>query len=411
MSDSNKLWVIDLGEEFTVQEPEKKPVETRRNPPKAVLPIKQVVPKAATPAPARPSRRLHYATAVVLTYLLGPFALLLWPKGRKSPLWAAIAILSGLSCIALAWQWRAILVLGNGASLLIPALVAAGVVSLLAFTSWAMALHQAFISRTRSHSTFPGWMRSAWAVTGLGLLAPGLGLFLTGSRKRAVAALWLLWPTFGAAVILAHAGWTWRWLQSSIHHPRIEVIFENLMMALAAVLMLGTLGWLVQALVGLHQRSRRQGRHSSAHGDRYAAALLVAVVALAVLAQPADIASLISDASGQLHDQGFQVIPLQLARSAQKLDPSEATYDLQVAALHQEQGHVEEAAKVQRALDRDLQVYYGMLVRQNSEPAAPEVPQSDPEADSVPESGQRAAPPILNSQLEATLTEDGPGPL
>ena len=333
------------------------------------------------------------------------------PRARKSPLWAATAILSGLGCIALAWQWRAILTLGNGASLFIPVLAAAAVISFLAFTSWAVALHQAFTSRTRSHTSFPGWMRSAWAVTGLGLLAPGLGLFLTGSRKRAVAAVWSLWPVFAAAVILAHASWTWRWLRATLHNPRTEIIFENLMMAMAAVLVLGIVSWLVQALAGLHHRSRKQGRHSGSHGDRYAAALVLAVGALVLLAQPGDLATLVSETSDQLHDQGFRVIPLQLARSAQKLDPGEAAYALQVAALHQEQGNVEEAARVKRALDQDLQVYYGMLARQNPGSEVSESSAPDPETEVESESQAAASSLPLGTQLTPVNTDAKPGPL
>ena len=418
MDEPNKLWVIDLGDQCVAEEPHVKQPEIRRSPPRLITPVNRTIPKAPVRRVAQPSGNLHFATKMALSYLLGPFALLMWARDRKKPSWSFIAMFSGIGSIVLAWKWRAILAHGSSGSLLIPLVVLAGLLSLLAFTSWAKALHLAFASRTRSHTSWPAWMRSSWAVTSLGFLAPGLGLYLAGSYRRAVAAVWAFWPVFLAGVILAHAGWTWQWLRNSLHTPGSEEMFENLVMASVAVLILGCGGWLVQALMGLHRQTQLSRSVSGAHGDRYAVALLMAVVALAVLSPPADMASLVNEAGIRLHQEGFQLIPLQLTRSAHALDPGETSYSLQLAALHRERGEDEEADTVQRALDNDLQVYFGMLGRQVAEtkpqPVARNIQQNiqqkpeskKPEPAVVPEVGSWTRPLSYGPKLDSWQKQD-----
>jgi len=364
MEDSNKLWVINLADECAIEEPLVKQPEIKRNPPRPIAPVKRSVAKPQVRHKTRPTWRLHFATKMVLSYLLGPFALLLWTKGGKASFWSFTSLFSGIGSIIIAWKWRSILALGSGGSLLMPLLVLTGVLSLLAFTSWARALQLAFASRTRSHTSWPGWMRSSWAVTGLGFLAPGLGLYLTGCYRRALAAVWSFWPVFLAGVILAHAGWTWQWLQNPLNTSGNKEMFETMIMVAAGITVLGFAGWLVQALAGLHRLSLSSPSTSRVHGDHYAVALLVMVVALAVLSPSADIASFLNDTGEQLHQEGFQLIPLQLARSARALDPSELTYSLQVAALHRERGDTEAADTMQQNLDQNFQVYLGMMGQQ-----------------------------------------------
>ena len=391
MDDSNKLWIIDLGEEFAVEETIREQPETTRSIPQTPPPAKRVIRRASPPPaapPKRPARRLHFAYKLALTYLLGPFALLLWQRGRSNPLWSTASLLSGIGSIILAWQWRGLLSLAAGNPLPVPLLLLTGITGLAAFTSWARALHLAFASGARSHTSLPAWMRTRWAVTGLGLLAPGLGLYLAGSYRRAVAALWALWPVFPAGVILAHAGWTWRRLRMTPPGSPGRELFEHLVLAAAVILVLGLAIWLIQALAGLHLKTRLTPGVYGAHGDRYALALLAAVIALVILAPPGNMASVLDRASARLHDQGYRFIPLQLSLSAHRLDPAEVSYSLQVAALHQELGDNAKAVQMKRSLDQDLQVYYGMLGPRS---AAPEpTPQIDRQPESRPEKKQES---------------------
>ncbi len=368
MEESNKLWVISLADECSALEPLVEQPEFKRHPPRPVTPIKRTIPKPPIRRIKNPSGRLHFATKMALSYLLGPFALLLWSVGRKNSIWSLISLFSGIGSVTIAWKWRSILALGSGESLLVPLMVLAGVFSLLAFTSWAKALQLAFASRTRSHTSWPTWMRSSWAVTGLGFLAPGLGLYLAGSYRRAVVVAWSIWPVFLAAVVLTHSMWTWQWLQNSLHSGGSEEMFEKMMMVAAGVLVLGFGGWLIQALAGLHRVTMlSRAASGGVNGDRYAMALLVAVMALAVLFPSGDMASFVNEAGVCLHQEGFQLIPLQLARSAHALEPGEITYSLQVAALHRERGEMAEADTIQQNLDQNLQVYLGMMGQQASE--------------------------------------------
>jgi len=387
MLESEKLYVIDLGEDVNPTPPVEPPRDIIRKPARPVVARPRPVKKPVTEPWRPPAVRLHFATSLVLSYLLGPFGLLLWPDGRGNPAWSILSVFSGVGSVVLAWQWRNILGLGSSGSLLFPLLMLTAVVSLCAFTAWAKGLHLAYASRARSHTTWPAWMRSAWAVTGLGLVAPGLGLYLTGSPRRAVAALWAFWPVFFSAIVLAHAGWTWQWMQSTLHTADLTNMFENLLLMVAGAAALGVVWWVVQALAGLHRQSRQAQISGSPHGDRYAVALLAAVLALAVWARPATLATVANDAGIVLQEKGLRTIPLYLAQSAHRLDPGQTGYALQVAALHEARGDQAAASRMQADLEQNFQAYYGMFGRV-PEPEKPKpakvLPDSKPEPAAAP---------------------------
>lgn len=370
MADSEKLWVIDLGEEVTVETPDEKPRETRSTgmvPVKTPKPAASKAPRPAARLPKAPriplTGRLHFAVRLALTYLLGPLALPLWSGGRRSRAWTAASLTSGLTLGALVWQWRPLLQQARDGSWLLPLVLASGLAVLAAFSCWARALHLAFTSQTRSHTSWPHWMRSGWGVTGLGLIAPGLGLYLTGAKKRAVAAVWAFWPVALAALFLWRAGDTWQWLQGTAHSAAQQNMFEYLLAGAVATLVVGYLGWLSQALTGLHLKTRLAGATAGVHGDRYAMALLVAVVAVTVLSTPADMASVVHEASLSLDQAGFRVIPLKLAQTAHQLDPTDTAYFGTLASLEwRRQGGLERPAT---RLMAEPEVYYGMLARKS----------------------------------------------
>lgn len=381
MSESNKLWVIDLGDNFVAEEHMEKQQEISRPAPAVTAPARPVrkpqapasrpVAKTAATAAAPASGQLHFAMMLVLSYLLGPFALLLWPAGRRHRVWAATAAVSGIVCVAAAWQWRHILGLGSG--LLLPLMVTMAVASQLAFAAWAQAVHLAFTSRTRSHTALPGWTRSGWGVTSLGLLAPGLGLYLTGQRKRAAAVLWSMWPALPAAVLVAHAGWTWHWLQSSGATPQLARALEISILGSAAILAVAYLGWFTQALTGLHLRSRRAGSTGRGKGDRLALVLLATVVAVAVFFPPADMASFLHGNGLYLEQQGYSLAPVKLVKAAHGLAPGQPDYAITLARL---EGPVVpgEASEVQPTRDpvQDQDVLYGMLATRKAPAPQPE---------------------------------------
>lgn len=411
MTDSEKLWVIDLGEEVTAAPPPQKPRETPRPRMASVATARPVVPKVAPLAPPPAPRQLHFALRLTLTYLLGPFALLLWSRGRGNAFWTVTSVFSGLGTLALAWQWPQLLALGSSGSLLIPLLTGAGLIAVLAFSAWARAVHLAFAAQTRSHTSLPVWMRTGWAVTGLGLLVPGFGLYLAGKRGRAVATLWSFWPVFLAALVLANAAATWRWLQGSLHTPGQLEMFEYLVAAAAAVLVVGYLGWLAQALAGLHLKARLAGATAGTHGDRYALALLAAVVALVVFTSPADVASLLHETGMELYQEGFQVLPLQLARTAHSLDPEDAAYFGTLASLERRRLDAGESAGSRGRLAGDDQVYYGMLARRPAVAPPAALPQQEKAAapESVPVGDPAWSRPL---DLTGPLTSpDKPGPM
>ena len=381
MMDSDKLWVIEIGDDCGIEKTPEPPPPPPRNIKQPVAAPRPVVRKPVAAPRQQPMGRLHFALRLALTYLLGPFALLLWPATRRRTRLVVLSLLSGMGAVVLAWQWRNIVALDASGSLVVPLLLVSIALGCQAFTGWAMALSAGFGSRISSAVTLPARLRTGWAVTGLGLLAPGLGLYLAGVRRGAAAGLWSVWPVYPAALLLIHGQWTWQWLGRATAAPVGQAGFEHLLLAAAGIALLGLLAWLVQALVGLHVRTRWSPGIPAHNGDRYALALLVAVVSLFIFAPPADLASVVSLVGDHLHAQGFRQIPLQLVRSAQALNPGEPAYAMQLADLQQDPGDdgmappapaSALAAPEQRDPGQDAQAYVGMMARPAPPPAAVE---------------------------------------
>lgn len=361
MLESEKLYVIDLGDDVNPPRPDEPRPETTGNSVRRPAAVRVQAQKVRPKPVSRPPATGHFALRLTLTFLLGPFAILLWPEGRRGPGWPALAVLSGPGVVALVWNWDRLLAFGTHP---FHALLLAGLTALLmmgTFTVWARALHLAYSARPQGLRNAPGWVKSAWGVTGLSLLAPGFGLFLTGARQRAVAVLWLLWPGALAAVLLIRSGGTLAWLQDSGVGLPVLMDFEYILMIAAGLTGLAAAGWLVQALAGMHRHSVQARQGGSLHGDRFAVALLAAVVGFVILAQPVKMAGLANDAREILQANGLRVIPLHLAGVAHRLDPGDPAYALQVASLHREIGNTEAADRMQEALEEDFRAYYGVF--------------------------------------------------
>ncbi len=363
--------MIEAGDVMDVMAPNKKPLATAQpnkrfpsNPQHTPRPVATEPAKRTVKAPRPAKSKLQFAPLLALTYVLGPLAILLTPAGRKQKTSLALA---GLSVAA-----TAVLVLGRFGSLvraenpasawLWVGLVAVAVMA--GFTAWARALHVAGREGVPHVNKLPHWLRRSWAIASLGLIAPGGGLLLSGHRGRAAISLWLMWPAVASVVILLNVTGLWQhhqvsgWLASS--GPALEVVF----MVAGAIVALGFLGHIAQALEGMRQVLVEPGLKTKVKGDYYALAVVALVVVLVVAANPVQMAHQLDVGGDLMREDGYQVIPLQLTQAASRLDPANSEYVLQAITLYEELGQDEKAAAVRADLDQNLGTYVAMMQKE-----------------------------------------------
>lgn len=282
------------------------------------------------------------APFLLLTYLLGPFAILITLEGRRSKFWVSVGIGSGIASVILLWVWNTIsprLEVGSVSSILL--IFFASLAILAAVTTWVRAV--LIIGRHRAIlvSSLPVWIKRPWATGTFGLVIPGIGLFIAGYVKRAACALWIIGIALLSTFILSNAEWIWGWNRLSASEVIPSHAIEYIFMGLAVVCVLGALTWIVQALDGARlagDRSTRRGRNRS---DLITVALLVAIVAFSVMFEPAFVAKALDRFAILKHQEGYQVIPLYAGRAAVHFDKSQPEYVLHAATFYDDlgQGH------------------------------------------------------------------------
>ncbi len=371
MSENRKTWMIEAGDVLEVMTPNRKQpatVQVHKQQPSAPRPTppapatESAKRRLKTAAPAKP--RMHFAMLVALTYLLGPLAIMLTPRGRQQKIMVGLAGVSVAATVILVLERFAGLSQGSGfgsAWLWLTLLVIAVIGG---FTVWGRALHLVGHEGIPQVNRLPHWLRRAWAISGLGLIAPGSGLLLSGRSDRAAIALWMLGPAVLATLILLNTTNLWGyhvnqgWLAAS--GPGLEIAF----ITAAGLLALGFLGHIAQALEGMRQVLVEPGLKTRVKGDYYAVAVMVSVVVLAVVANPVRMANQLDVGGDILREDGFQVIPLHMTLAASHLDPSKPEYSLQAMELYADLGQSAKAEELRAILDRNLSQYVAMVQKE-----------------------------------------------
>ncbi len=341
-----------------------------------------------------PPSRLHFAPLLLLTYALGPLALLLTPRGRRGGIGAALAAVAGTSWALLIWQWRAVLarVLSGGATAGIwTALV--GLALLVGCGTWARAVLCIGQDLLLQPQRLPRWLRRSRVIGAVGLVVPGLGLLIAGRRRRAAAVLGLTGPFLCAVLILLRAGplWaerSWPYLQ---HVPPVSL--EIMFLGAGATVMIGVIVWLGQALEGFRLTTVVSGRRP-ARSDRTAAALLMALLAFGLLFDPAAVARRLDEESRSLAGAGCRLIPLTMLLAANRLDPAQPVYLLRASQFYASLGRPRTAARIREELALRWRSCAGWLVQTTEQEASagPPVPLvRDPALDW----GGREGPPAM----------------
>jgi hypothetical protein len=210
----------------------------------------------------------------------------------------------------------------------------------------------------------PWWCRTPAVVGLLGFLLPGFGMLVMGRPRRAAWALWLVGPVVQSLLVLAHAGWLWRGSRGD--HPGFipSQVLEVIFLVTAAVLGLGLLMWLVQALAALRLVTHGVGARYSRRVYWLAAFLAVTLVLFAVWFDPATLADDLDRYAISLHAEGMQLIPLTMTLSAVHLDPARPEYVIHTADLYTLLGRKQRASELRQELARRW-LPYAMALRRS----------------------------------------------
>ena len=373
MSENEKIYVIDLGEELEMSAPSPEPRSTARASVKPQLANPMPVPSLHTNIKAtRAPKKLgpvQVALFVGLAYLLGPFALLMTHKGRENSKWLAAGLISGVAGIALLlWGPSVKTQLGGGWSLLLLA-VAVSLVVLTWFTTWSRAVYFAGTLCRRNAHQLPEWIDRPWSVGSMGFMIPGMGLLVAGCPRKAASVIMAAGPIFLAGLLLLNANWIWDLHMTTGWNPISSSGLESIFMLAGVTIFVALLGWATQALEGIRQVNRhKQGNRN--RGDWYAVALLATAATMVVVANPTQMASQLDRQGELLREDGYQVIPLYMTLTANRLDPSQSQYAVKAMDLYSELGQTEAAAKLRNKLDQSLDTYVQLVM--NEQPHAPE---------------------------------------
>lgn len=325
---------------------------------------------ARPPGPARPAGSPPPAQPALLllaAFMLGPLSILLTAagRGRRERRIFAAAAAAGAAAAAVVW-WQAPIRYGPGDLAWLLQLGAIAVSWGAWLAAWSLGIHLAS-RRCGDGPWSTAGARRPVAAAGTGLLAPGLGLLLTGHPWRTIATVAMVGSALLAALAIRSAGAWWAWHRQCTAPIVTDRQFEIGVAILAALVALGALSWLVSALDAARLTAPPLVMRRAAAANRAPAALLAALLAFSVLYQPAGVAGAFDQATARLADQGFLLLPFWTAAVAAHLDPSVPAYAWRLAQQQDELGRTADADATRQALAERWWQYLDLLYR----PSAP----------------------------------------
>lgn len=338
MQQPKKTWVLDQAPHYSAKTKQVGSGGLRR-----VQPARRRYPRRPKPHGS--------GIKVFLSYVLGPFGLLVVEEGRQSGFWTAVSVISGLGWIAMAVLGFTLLD-GRGPERSLMTMAAFGLTAVVGCVAWSRGVWLA--GTAPGWKGFPSWMTHPIPAFLLGLFLPGLGIFAVGSRRLGATCLWLLGLLVFPLVTLLMAPGIWVRLADpqGAMGVKLETLF---IFAVLAVLVLGAV-WILQAAAGaMMAGASRSGAGFMGNGLGFL--LAVAVVAFALNYQPRTLASELDDYAVALGQDGLRVIPLRLCQLAARLDPVAHLYPMHAAGFHEALGEMEQAQRIRAGLDRRWEAY------------------------------------------------------
>lgn len=313
-----------------------------------------------------------------LAYLAGPYAILATRRGRESRFWVSLAILSCTAAVIVFALANKIFSASQGAGTAFLIWLSVACLALgSGFAAWARGVfllgrHKGWLLRR-----LPTWLRRPGTAGVLGLLVPGLGVFVVEHARRAAFVLVCVCAMVVSALLLWQAPDLWRLSQTAGILAGHGDALERIFLALGAIGLFGALVWIVQALDGARLAGAGAEGPESRHGDWAALALVLAIAAALVTFKPTRVAETLDRFAVSMRDNGLRIVPLAAAEAAMRLDPSRPEYAVQAIALNEALGRPGEALALKRDLAERWKPYERML---RLEAAVTEGPVFGPEA-------------------------------
>jgi len=285
------------------------------------------------------------------TYFLGPAAIFASKTGRKSRFWVFMAVFSGLLLSLFLVGFSGRVIPGESSSRLVMAWVLSGLTGvLIGSLAWSKGLVLAARKNRAALKSMPSFLRKPLGNGILGIIFPGMGLYLTRHRVRAAAAVWSVAAVALSAIVLSNGNWLWMWQKSGGQLASFSSAFEYLFISAAAAGLLGMIYWIFQALDGARLAVEGIRGESRARGDLAAVTLIIAIIAFGSAFQKESVARFLDDKGSAILEEGCRVIPLCMASAASSLDPSRPEYSVRVMEIHQEMGNEKTAATMRAEL-------------------------------------------------------------
>jgi hypothetical protein len=365
MYNDEKIYSIELGEDLALPDPPKEqpPISaTGRVRPRSLRPRPDPAPK---PESKSPSEGLHFAPLMILTWILGPFSVHLHPAHRNGRWMLAVGMISGMAGLGMFAGREFILdIIGKGWPIWPWAAIGLAVM-MTAFSVWARTAFLACVGHRLPRHKLPSLLRKPWVVGVVGLIAPGLGLLMAGCARRGAAVIWAGWSVVAAVLVLANGLQIWNRNQGTGAGSIPAAFLEISFLVAAGVLAAGLIGWMAQALEGARQMMGEPGVRLRMRGDWYAVALVCTLAGVAIAWNPPMMARQMDNGAVILQEKGFRIIPLELSRSAHRLDPAPTEYPVRAIAMYEELGRRDEAVRLRQQLDGNLASYLALVNTEN----------------------------------------------
>ena len=365
MYNDEKIYSIELGEDHTLPDPPREQQTARVAGKAHPRPVRSAPQPRQKPDSKPPTTGLHFAPLMILTWILGPFSVHLHSAHRSGKGMLAVGMISGMAGLGMfAGRGFILDLIGQGWPLWVWTVIGLAVM-VTAFSVWARTAYLACRENRVPRHKLPSLFRKPWAIGVVGLLAPGLGLLLAGCARRGAAVVWASWPFAAAVLLLANGLQIWNLNQGVNEASIAAVVLESGFLLAAGILAAGLIVWVAQALEGARQMMGDPGISLRMRGDWYAAALVCALVGTAIVWDPAAMARQLDSGAVILQEKGFRVIPLELSRTAHRLDPAPTEYAVRALALYEDLGRRDDAARLRLELEENLASYLALINVEN----------------------------------------------